>query len=164
MCTPTRRSMPSMTTVSLSKTEVVPPNRGDGKFTRPAKANQCGNLNFFKRCPKRLERARRHWQNSGSRESTLNPAPQTKLSTYPCASVSVPTDIKKTGSSLSELPTKRRFAEVSVQPPAALVSSAGTNSNLEIDPSLLCRCRLHRHADHAREIKCMMLFDIFFNP
>src|ERR1700728_3327209 len=107
MCTPTRRSMPSTTTVSLSKTEVVPPSRGDGKFIRPAKANQCGNLNFSKRCPKRPERARRHWQNSRPSESTLNTC----------------------------------NAEVSVQLLAALVSSAGTNSNLKVDAGLHCGCR-----------------------
>ena len=78
--------------------------------------------------------------------------------------ISVPTDMKKTGSSLPELPMKRRFAEVSVQPLAALVSSAGTNSNLKIDPGLLCECRLHLHADRARGLSAKMLFDIFFNP
>ena len=128
MCTPTPRSMPSTTTASLSKTEVVPPNRGDGKFTRPAKANRCGNLNFSKRCPKRPEQAGA----SAELQAKRVPEPQTKSSSHPCASVFVPTDIKKTGSSLPELPTKRRLAEVSVQPLAALVSSAGTNSNLKI--------------------------------
>ena len=49
-----------------------PSNRGDGKFTRLAKANQCGNQNFSKRCPKRPERVRRHWQNSGPSEPTPN--------------------------------------------------------------------------------------------
>jgi hypothetical protein len=53
------------TTTSLSKTKVVHPNRGDGKFTRLGRANRCGNLNFSKPCLKLPERVRRPWQNSG---------------------------------------------------------------------------------------------------
>ena len=68
MCTPMPRSMRSTTTPSLSKTKVVRPDRGDGKFTRPGRANRCCNLNFSKRCLKRPEQARRHWQNSGPGE------------------------------------------------------------------------------------------------
>src|SRR5580700_673008 len=52
------------TTISLSKTKVVHPNRGDGKFTRLGRASRCGILNFSKPCLKLPERARRHWQNS----------------------------------------------------------------------------------------------------
>jgi hypothetical protein len=70
----------------------------------------------------------------------------------------------KTGSSLPELPTKRRLAEVSVQPLAALVSSAGT---IRIS-TLILACFaadavcIGTPIVHAN--KCKMLFNIFFNP
>jgi hypothetical protein len=68
MCTPAPSSVWSTTTPSLSKSRADHPNRGDGKFTRPERANQCGNLNFLKRCPKLPVQARWHWQNFGPTE------------------------------------------------------------------------------------------------
>ena len=65
MCTSMPRSMRSTTTPSPSKTEGVHPNRGDGRYTRPARANRCGNPIFLKRCPKRPEQVRRHWRDFG---------------------------------------------------------------------------------------------------
>ena len=54
-----------MTIPLLSKTKGVLPNHGDGKFTRPARASRCGNLNFLKRCRKPPAWARRYWPSYG---------------------------------------------------------------------------------------------------
>lgn len=70
---------------------------------------------------------------------------------------------KKVGSSLPELPTKRRYAEVSVQPLAAVVSSAGT---IRISKLILACIAdavcTRRPVARANERK--MPFDIFSNP
>ena len=55
-------------TPSPLRTKGVHPDPGDGKFTRRARASQCSNLTFLKRCPKLPEQANRHWRNCGPTE------------------------------------------------------------------------------------------------
>ena len=55
-------------TPSPLRTKGVHPDPGIGKFTRRARASQCCNLTFLKRCPKLPEQANRHWRNCGPTE------------------------------------------------------------------------------------------------